>query len=106
MGGFVAFDTDGRIRFDRGELTGAVGDSITVVSLVVVLATLTDVSLSHVLVGFGAFQVVWGVVYGLPLSVEPMKALAALAIAGSLTYAELALVGVALGVVLLVVGLS
>lgn len=106
MGGYVASATDGRVAFDRGELTGAVGDSVTVIPLVVALATLTDVSLPHVLVGFGAFQVVWGVVYGLPLSVEPMKALAALAIAGSLTYAELALAGVALGTVLLVVGLS
>ena len=106
MGGFVASVTDGRVAFDQGEFTGAIGDSVTVIPLVVALATLTDVSLPHVLVGFGAFQVVWGVVYGLPLSVEPMKALAALAIAGSLTYAELSLAGVVLGVVLLVVGLS
>ena len=58
MGGFVASDTDGRVRSDRGELTGAIGDSITLIPLVVVLATLTDVSLPHVLVGFRAFQVV------------------------------------------------
>ena len=106
MGGFVASATDGRVVFDRGELTGAIGDSVTVIPLVVALATLTDVSLPHVLVGFGVFQVVWGVAYGLPLSVEPMKALAALAIAGSLTYAELALAGVILGVILFGVGLS
>jgi len=106
MGGFVASATDGRVAFDRGAFTGAIGDSVTVIPIVVALATLTDVSLPHVLAGFGAFQVVWGVVYGLPLSVEPMKALAALAIAGSLTYAELSLAGVALGIVLLVVGLS
>ena len=55
MGGFVASDTDGRVRFDRGELTGAIGDSVTVIPLVVALATLIDVSLTHVLVGLGAF---------------------------------------------------
>ena len=94
------------IRFDRQSVTGAIGDSITVVPLVVALALLTDVSLPHVLVAFGVFQVVWGVRYGLPVSVEPMKALAALAIAGALTYAELALAGLALGVLLLAIGLT
>ena len=99
--------TDRRsVEFGSGAVTGAIGDSITVIPLVVALALLTDVSLPHALVAFGAFQVVWGVRYGLPVSVEPMKALAALAIAGALTYAELALAGVILGVLLLAIGLS
>lgn len=94
------------VNFGPGAFTGAIGDSITVLPLVVALALLTDVSLPHALVAFGAFQIVWGVKYGLPISVEPMKALAALAIAGALTYAELALAGIVLGVLLLVIGLS
>ncbi|ELZ48936.1 sulfate transporter [Halorubrum coriense DSM 10284] len=94
------------VEFGAGALTGAIGDSITVVPLVVALALLTEVSLPHALVAFGAFQIVWGVRYGLPVSVEPMKALAALAIAGALTYAELALAGMVLGGLLLVFGLT
>jgi len=97
---------DRGVAFGSGALTGAIGDSITVIPLVVALALLTDVSLPHALVGFGVFQIVWGIRYGLPISVEPMKALAALAIAGALTYAELALAGVVLGVLLLAIGLS
>lgn len=72
--------------------------------LIVALGLLTGISLPHVLVAFGIFQIVWGVVYGLPISVKAMKALAALAIAGSLTYAELALAGLMLGVVLIGMG--
>ncbi|MDB9234440.1 putative sulfate/molybdate transporter [Halorubrum ezzemoulense] len=98
--------SDHPVDFGFGEVTGAIGDSITVIPLVVALALLTDVSLPHALAAFGAFQIVWGVRYGLPISVEPMKALAALAIAGALTYAELALAGVILGAVLLAIGLS
>ena len=94
------------VDFGPGAVTGAIGDSVTVIPLVVALALLTDVSLPHALVGFGVFQIVWGVTYGLPISVEPMKALAALAIAGALTYAELALAGIVLGVLLLAIGLS
>lgn len=95
-----------RLDFSSNEITGAIGDSITVLPLVIALALLTDISLPHVLLAFGVFQIVWGVKYGLPVSVEPMKALAALAIAGVLTYAEVALAGLILAVVLLAIGLT
>lgn len=95
-----------RLRFGLNEVTGAVGDSITVLPLVVALALLTNISLPHVLLAFGAFQIVWGVAYGLPISVEPMKALASLAIAGALSYAELSLAGLVLGGLLLTIGLT
>ncbi|NIB99586.1 putative sulfate/molybdate transporter [Halobacterium sp. R2-5] len=87
-----------------GDVTGAVGDSVTVVPVVVALAALTDVALAPVLVWFGVFQVVWGVRYGVPVSVEPMKALAALAIAGSLSASGLAAAGLLAGGTLLLAG--
>ncbi|MUW13660.1 sulfate transporter [Halorubrum sp. CBA1125] len=92
------------IEISFGELTGALGDSVTVFPVVVAIGALTELSLAHLLLGFAAFQVVWGLYYGLPVSVEPMKALAALVIAGSLTAGELAAAGLLAGVVLLVVG--
>jgi hypothetical protein len=93
-----------RFRFTSGELTGALGDSVTVLPIVVAVAALTELSLARLLLGFAAFQVVWGVHYGVPVSVEPMKALAALVIAGSLTAGELAVAGLLAGGVLLLVG--
>ncbi|WP_265108640.1 putative sulfate/molybdate transporter [Halosolutus halophilus] len=92
------------IEFSTTELTGALGDSVTVLPLLVALAATTTVSLPHVLVGFGVFQIVWGLHYGLPLSVEPMKALVGLAIVGSLSYPELAAAGLLAGGVLLSIG--
>ena len=89
------------IRFDAGEWTGALGDSVTVLPIVVGLAALTPVSLAHALLFFGVFQVVWGLVYGLPLSVEPMKALAGLALAGTISAGEYVAAGLLAGVVLL-----
>lgn len=102
----ISLDVSGlrRLELSASEVTGAVGDSITVLPIVVAMAALTEISLPHVLLAFGVFQIVWGVRYGLPVSVEPMKALAALAIAGALSYAELALAGLVLGVVLLGIG--
>ncbi|ELY61375.1 sulfate transporter [Natronococcus amylolyticus DSM 10524] len=97
-------ETSRDLEFSTSELTGALGDSVTVLPLVVALAATTSVSLPHVLVGFGVFQIVWGLYYGMPLSVEPMKALIGLAIVGSLSYPELAAAGLLAGVVLLAVG--
>jgi len=91
-------------EFSYGELTGALGDSVTVIPIVVALGALTPVSLAHVLAGFGAFQIVWGLHYRLPVSVEPMKALAGLAIAGALDYGELVAAGLLAGGTLLVIG--
>ncbi|WP_435196480.1 putative sulfate/molybdate transporter [Natronomonas sp. EA1] len=89
------------VELSASELLGALGDSVTVLPVVVALAALTEVSLAGALVGFGVFQIVWGLRYGLPVSVEPMKALAGLAIAGTLTYGELVAAGLLAGVVLL-----
>jgi hypothetical protein len=93
-----------RLPFPAGDLTGALGDSVTVLPLVVALAALTPANLGTLLLGFGVFQVVWGVRYGLPLSVEPMKALTGLAIAGALSYGEFLAAGLLAGCVLLLAG--
>ncbi|KAB1187664.1 MULTISPECIES: putative sulfate/molybdate transporter [Haloferax] len=95
---------DSTLDFAWNEFTGAVGDSVTVLPIVVALSLLSDLSLSLVLVWFGVFQVVWGLSYGVPLSVEPMKALAALVIAGAISTAEVLVAGGLLGVVLLGIG--
>ncbi|WP_338741998.1 putative sulfate/molybdate transporter [Haloplanus salilacus] len=93
-----------RFGFEWGEVTGAVGDTVTVLPIVVAVAALTDLSLARLLLGFGVFQVVWGLHYGYPMSVEPMKALAALVIAGGLSTGEYVAAGLLAGGVLLVVG--
>jgi len=92
------------LELSVSEVAGALGDSVTVLPLVVAVGTVTEASLAHLLLGFAVFQVVWGVRYGLPLSVEPMKALAGLVIAGALTYPELVGAGLLAGGVLLVAG--
>ena len=97
-------ETGSELEFSTSELTGALGDSVTVLPLLVALAATTSVSLPHVLVGFGIFQIVWGLYYRMPMSLEPMKALVGLAIVGALTHGELAAAGLLAGGVLLVVG--
>ena len=100
----IGYRDDRPLKLSVGELTGALGDSVTVIPLVVALGALTPLSVPRILLWFGVFQIVWGVAYGLPLSVEPMKALAGLAIAGSLGVPELLAAGLLTGGVLLVSG--
>ncbi len=95
-----------RLSFSWNEFTGALGDSITVLPVVVAVAALTPLPLGRLLLGFAAFQVVWGLHYGVPVSVEPMKALAALVIAGAFSTTQLAAAGLLAGAVLLAVGLT
>ena len=96
--------TNSELEFSSSELTGALGDSVTVLPLLVALAATTSVSLPHVLVGFGLFQIVWGLYYRMPMSLEPMKALVGLAIVGALTAPELAAAGLLAGGALLLAG--
>ena len=104
MATLLGLRSDGRLSFARGELTGALGDSVTVLPIVVAVAALTPLGLGRLLVGFAVCQVVWGLYYGLPVSVEPMKALAALVVAGSLSVDGLAAAGLLAGVILLALG--
>ena len=106
MGVSVSYRGETRLAFSWSELTGAVGDSVTVLPVVVAVAVLTDLSLAVMLLWFGVFQVVWGLYYGVPVSVEPMKALATLAIAGTFTAGEFLVAGLLAGAVLLAVGLT
>ena len=94
------------VEFSWNEATGAIGDSVTVLPIVGAVAVLTDLSLALMLIWFGVFQVVWGLYYGLPISVEPMKAVAALLLAGAITTGELLVAGLLLGIILLAIGLT
>lgn len=99
-----SYRRDTIVDFAWNEVTGAIGDSVTVLPLVVAVAVLTDLSLAMMLIWFGVFQIVWGLHYDVPISVEPMKALAALILAGTITTGEFLLAGVLLGVVLFGMG--
>ncbi|MFB6223735.1 MAG: putative sulfate/molybdate transporter [Haloarcula sp.] len=94
------------ISLSWNELTGAIGDSATVLPVVVAVAVLTELSLPVMLVWFGVFQVVWGLYYGVPVSIEPMKAFAALVIAGTISTGELVVAGLLLAAVLVALGTS
>ncbi len=68
-------------RFDRLELAGSLGDLGTLIPLSVALVAVTGLSFSPVIGLVGLFYIAAGLYFRLPLPVQPLKVVSALAIA-------------------------
>ena len=91
-----------RVRFDRHELAGSVGDIGTDLPLLVGMIAAAGLHAPGVFVVFGLMQIATGIVYGLPMPVQPLKGMAALVIAGQIAGGVLFGAGLAIGAVMLV----
>ncbi|KAI9784339.1 MAG: hypothetical protein M1839_002400 [Geoglossum umbratile] len=70
------------------EASGALGDMGTFLPLLVALTLTSSISFSSSLVFGGLANIVTGAVFGIPLPIQPMKAIAAIAISQSFSRAE------------------
>ena len=88
------------------ECSGACGDLGTFIPHVIGAMTVAGLPPAGVLFGFGMFLISTGLFYGLPLPVQPMKAVSAVILTDGLRPGEVAAAGMMLGIVLLVLGLA
>ncbi|MDI6740603.1 MAG: putative sulfate/molybdate transporter [Candidatus Edwardsbacteria bacterium] len=95
-----------RIRFDRNELSGAFGDIGTDLPLLIGMIAACGLDSASTLIMFGLMQVATGLWYGLPMPVQPLKAMAALMIANKLSGSALYGAGLAIGVLMLFLTLT
>lgn len=95
-----------RLRFDLAELSGALGDLGTFVPIALSLVAVCGMDAGTVLVFAGLFNVLTGVAFGQPMPVQPMKAIAAVAVAEVLAPGEIAAAGFVAGAIVLAMGLS
>ncbi|MCS6831788.1 MAG: putative sulfate/molybdate transporter, partial [bacterium] len=93
-------------RFDRHELAGAFGDIGTDLPLLVGLIATCGLDATSVLVLFGTMQVLTGLLYGLPMPVQPLKAMAVIMLSQKLPPELLYGGGLAIGIVMLLLTLS
>jgi MFS superfamily sulfate permease-like transporter len=91
-----------RLRFDRHELAGAFGDIGTDLPLLIGLIAFCGLDPASVCLVFGALQIATGVVYGIPMPVQPLKAMATIMLAERLSPGTLAGGGLVIGVAMLV----
>ena len=96
------------LRFDRMELAGAFGDLGTMLPIVVAMIFINKLSPSSVFLAFGLFYLVSGYYYRLPIPVQPLKAVGAIAIAYPAVISEsvIGAAGIIFAIVLLALSLS
>lgn len=75
------------------EVSGALGDLGTFLPIVIALTEARQISLATTLILTGIFNVLTGVCFGIPLPVQPMKAIAAVAVLKPLNAGEVAAAG-------------
>jgi sulfate permease, SulP family len=96
------------LRFDRVELAGAFGDLGTLLPIVVGMILINKLSPSTVFLAFGLFYLVTGYYYRLPVPVQPLKAVGAIAIAypAMITEPVIGASGIIFGALLLLFALT
>jgi SulP family sulfate permease len=101
-------ETVKRYRFDRVELAGSFGDLGTLLPIVVSMILINKLSPTQVFLSFGLFYLITGYYYRLPVPVQPLKAVGAIAIAypAQITEAVIGAAGVIFGALLLVFALT
>ena len=90
------------IRFDRNEFSGAFGDIGTDLPLLVGMILAADLDTGSVLIVYGLMQVATALVYGIPMPVQPLKAVATLVIAQKIAGPIVFGAGLAIGIIMLV----
>jgi xanthine/uracil permease len=96
----------GQFRFDRAELAGAVADLGVLVPIAVALIVKNGLTPTAVLLPAGLLYVMAGVLYRVPVPVQPLKAFGAIAIAHGFGASEIAAGALLMGGVFVVLGAS
>lgn len=84
------------------EISGSLGDLGTFLPIAIALAVNDTVSLSSTLIFSGIYNIITGLFFGIPLPVQPMKAIAAVAIARSFSNGTIAAAGLFVSICVLV----
>jgi hypothetical protein len=96
----------GIVRFDRNEVSGAFGDLGTSFPLIVGMIAAANLDATSVLVVFGALQIATGLIYRMPMPVQPLKAVAAIVIAQHVSANVLFGGGAAIGFLMLLLAVT
>ncbi len=94
------------IKFNRHELAGSFGDIGTDFPLIIAMILAAGLHTPSVLIVFGIMQIFTGLVYKMPMPVQPLKAMAALVIAQQISSEILLGAGLAIGIIMLVLSVT
>ncbi len=89
------------IKFNRFEWAGSIGDIGTDLPLLLAMISAAQLDLASTFIMFGLMQMLTGLVYGLPMPMQPLKAMAVLVISQKLPGSTLYTAGFVIGVLML-----
>ena len=95
-----------RLRFDRSEAAGALGDLGTFIPLLVGMVHSCGLQLGPALFFAGLMNVITGLAFRIPMPVQPMKAIATVAIAEGLSESHILAAGILTGAAVLLLALT
>ncbi len=93
-------------RLDRHEIAGSLGDLGTFLPLLVGMSAQNGLDFGVALFFAGAFSVVTGLTFAIPLAVQPMKAIAAVALTEGLPVEQIVAAGATVSAAVLLLGLT
>lgn len=94
------------MKFNLSELSGGLGDLGTFIPLAISMVSLCSLDGGSLLFFAGLFNIFTGVLFNQPIPVQPMKAIAAVAITEGLAPPEIAAAGFSTGLIILILGYS
>ncbi|KAJ1965354.1 hypothetical protein GGI12_000832 [Dipsacomyces acuminosporus] len=95
-----------REHFTLSEFSGSLGDIGTLVPILISLTVQGSASLTSSLFFAGLWNIVTGFYYGIPMCVQPMKSIAAIALTNKFTPGELAGAGLGVSAIVFFLGIS
>jgi MFS superfamily sulfate permease-like transporter len=93
-------------RLNRNEIAGSLGDLGTFLPLLVGMVAQNGLNFASALFFAGLFNIITGITFSIPMAVQPMKAIAAVALTEGLTVPQILAAGATVSVVILVLGLT
>lgn len=93
-------------RLNRHEVAGSLGDMGTFLPLLVGMAAQNGLDFAAALFFAGLFNVITGFTFAIPMAVQPMKAIAAVALTEGLTVHQILAAGATVSLIILVLGLT
>ncbi len=93
-------------RFNRHELAGSLGDMGTFIPILVGMVTVCGLNAGSALFFAGFFNMITGFIFGIPLAVQPMKAIGAIAIDEGLNVNQILTAGIVTSTVVFILGVT
>ncbi|MFP3873355.1 MAG: putative sulfate/molybdate transporter [Thiohalophilus sp.] len=95
-----------RMKFDRMELAGSLGDLGTLLPIAVAMVVINGLDPLGLFLSIGVFYVAAGLYFGITVPVQPMKVIGAYAIATGMSAEQILASSFLMGVLLLIIGVT